>query len=149
GRPIQITSVAAAGEVAANSLLPAAGMVLGTVTLDPGTFLSTAGDSSFENGSGGSISIRGGQFVSTGAMIITSPAASSTGSGGDLTVNVTGSATFTDSFIQTADGFQEDGVTPRRAGPAGAVSITANDSLSMTNTFIVTNTVSAAGSSGP
>jgi filamentous hemagglutinin family protein len=47
GRQIQITSVAGAGEVAANSLLPAAGMVLGTVTLDPGTVISTAGDPLF------------------------------------------------------------------------------------------------------
>jgi len=149
GRQIQITSVAGAGEVAANSLMPAAGMVLGTVTLDPGTVISTAGAPLFGAGSGGSIFIRGGQFVATGATIFTSPAALGTGSGGDVTVSVTGSATFTHTFIQTNDGLQQDGVTILHAGPAGAVSITANDSLSMTNTFIDTSTVFATGNSGP
>ena len=149
GRQIQITSVAGEGKVDANSLTPEAGMALGTITLDPGTGISTAGDPLFGNGSGGSISIRGGQFVATAATIITSPAALSTGSGGDVTVSVTGSATFTDNtFIQTADGVQQDGITPLNAGPAGAVSITANDSLSMTNTVIDTSTVSATGNSG-
>jgi len=151
GRQIRLTSVAGAGEVATDTEAPAPGMTLGTITLGQGTVLDTRGDLSLGgDGRGGAISIRGGQFVATGATIITSPAALSTGSGGDVTVSVTGSASFTDNtFIQTADGLQQDGVTTLNAGPAGALSISANDSLTMTNTIIDTSTASATGNSGP
>jgi filamentous hemagglutinin family protein len=141
GRQIQITSVAGKGEVAASSLMPAAGMVLGTVTLDPGTIISTAGDPSFGNGSGGPISIRGGQFVATGTTIITSPytdlvSFSSTGSAGDITVNVTGTATIADSVIQT---------NSLDAGNAGAVSLAAKSDLTLTNSFIDSTSTSDEG----
>jgi filamentous hemagglutinin family protein len=148
GRQIQISSVAGAGEIPVTTLIPPGGMAQGTITLDTGTFISTAGDPSFGDGGGGSISIRGGQIVATGAMIMTSPAAMSTGSGGDVTVTVTGSATIADSLIQTNDGIQTDGFTTLNAGPAGAVFLSANDSLSLTNTLIDTSTVNASGSSG-
>ena len=62
GRPILMTSVAGPGEVAAETSIPAAGMALGTITLGQSTILSTASDLSFGDGSGGPISIRGGQF---------------------------------------------------------------------------------------
>ncbi len=65
-----------------------------------------------------------------------------------MTISLTGSATFSDTFIQTSDGVQPDGTT-LNAGPAGALSINADGSLTMTNTFIDTSTVSATGNSGP
>jgi filamentous hemagglutinin family protein len=147
GRPLQLTSVARAGEgeVAADTGEPAPGMALGTIMLGQGTLLSTAGDSLFEDGSGGAVSIRGGQLVATGATIITSPLGdsvnfSSTGSGGEVTVKVTGSATIADSLFQTSSSL---------AGRAGAVSITANESLTLTNSFIDSSTSGGRGDSGP
>jgi filamentous hemagglutinin family protein len=140
GRQIQITSVAGKGKVTANSFMPETGMVLGIITLDPGTVISTAGDPSFGDGSGGPISIRGGQFVATSATVITSPAEGSFGSGGAVTVNVTGSATIADSLIQTSSFL---------AGAAGAVSVTANESLTLTNSFIDSETSGGRGDSGP
>ena len=148
GRQILITSVAGAGEVVADSLIPKAGMALGTVTLDPGTVLSTAGDPIFGDGSGGAISIRGGQFEATGARLLTSPGPSfSSGAGGDVTISVTGSATLTNSTIQTNDSFQADG-SLLFAGSAGSVSITADDSLTITNSTIDSSTFLAFGDSG-
>ena len=145
GRQIRITSVAAGpGEVAADTGVPAPGMALGNITLGQGTNLSTAGDSSFGDGSGGQVSIRGGQLVATGVTINTSPFTDfvniSTGSGGEVTVNVTGSAMSADSLIQTSSFL---------AGGAGAVSIAANDSLTLTNSFIDSGTSGGHGDSGP
>ena len=113
GRPIQLTSVAGPGEVAADTGIPATGMALGTVTLDQGATLSTVGDLAFGDGSGGAVSIRGGQFVAS------------------------------DSFIQTAP------VAFSGAGSAGALFVTANDSLTMTNTFIDASSLGAGGDGGP
>jgi hypothetical protein len=105
-------SVAGLGEVGADTGLPAAGMALGTVTLGEGTILSTASDLSFGDGSGGAVSIRGGQLMATGTTINTSPVAFSPGSGGEVTINVTGPATFTNTSILTNSFF---------AGAAGSV----------------------------
>jgi filamentous hemagglutinin family protein len=140
GRAIQLTSVAGPGEVAADTAVPTPGMVLGTVTLDQGVILSTAGDPSFGDGSGGPISIRGGQFVGTGAQILTSPAAGSAGSGGEMTVAVSGSATLADTSVLT---------NSNSAGSAGAVSITADGGLTMTNSFVDSSAIFALGDSGP
>ena len=131
--------------MAANTGIPSAGMAMGNITLDQGTVISSVGDPAFGDGSGsgGPISIRGGQLIATGATIITSPAAGSAGSGGAITIDVAGSATFTDSFVQTAP------VPFSFAGSAGAVSITANESLSMTNTFIDASSQQAGGNGGP
>jgi len=142
GRPVQITSVAGLGEVAADTGIPVAGMALGTITLDQGTLISTVSDLSFGDGSGGAVSIRGGQFVATGATILTGPAEGSAGSGGPVTVDVTGSATFTDSFIQTGP------VAFSGAGSAGTVSVTANDGLTMMNTIIDGSALLAGGDAG-
>jgi len=143
GRPILLTSVAGEGIVAADTGIPAAGMTLGTITLGQGSILSSAGiDSSFRDGSGGAVSIRGGQFVATGATIITSPAEGGIGVGGMVTVDVTDAAAFTDSFIQTGP------VPMSFAGSAGAVSVTANDSLRMTNTFLDASSQQAGGNGG-
>ena len=146
GRSIQMTSVAGPGEVAADTGVPAAGMALGTVTLGQGTILDTSGDTSFGDGSGsgGTISIRGGQLIATAATITTNPAPGSTGVGGDVTIAVTGSASFTDSLIQT--GPIADFVN--FVGSAGAVSIAADASLTMTNTTIDTSTYGGGGNSG-
>ena len=147
GRSIQLTSVAGPGEVAADTGMPSPRMTLGTITLGQGSSLSTAGvDSLFRDGSGGAISIRGGQLVATGATITTSPALGSTGIGGDITISVTGSATFTNSQIQTGPLFDFDFLG---VGSAGAVSITADAGLTMTNTPIDTSTVFAGGDAGP
>ena len=141
GRPIQLTSVSGPGEVAADTGIPAAGMALGAITLGQGSILSTAGDSSFGDGSGGAVSIRGGQFVTTGAQILTSPAFDSTAQGGAVTITASGTASFTDSTIKTSSSFL--------VGSAGAVSVTANDSLEMTNTTINTSAIFAGGDAGP
>lgn len=144
GRQIRLTSVAGEGIVEADTGVPEPALPLGNITLGQGTALSTTGDFSFGDGSGsgGSVSIRGGQFVATGATINTSPVEGSFGSGGSVTIDVTGSATFTDSMIQT------NPVDFSFAGSAGATSILANDSLIMTNTTIDTSTEFALGDSG-
>ncbi|MDN5941713.1 MAG: filamentous hemagglutinin N-terminal domain-containing protein, partial [Nitrospira sp.] len=144
GRPIQLTSVAGKGLVAANTGMPEPGMALGTITLGQDTNLSAAGDASFGDGSGGSISIRGGQFVATGATIITSPytdfvSFSSTGSGGDIAVNVTGAATLADSFIQT---------NSLVAGNAGSISLAAKTDLTLTNSIIDSTSINDSGTVG-
>jgi filamentous hemagglutinin family protein len=141
GRPIQMTSVAGPGEVVADTGIPAAGMALGAITLGQGSILSTAGDSSFGDGSGGAVSIRGGQFVTTGAQILTNPAFDSTGQGGAVRITASDTASFIDSTINTSSSFF--------AGSAGAVSVIANDSLEMTNTTINTSAIFAGGDGGP
>lgn len=148
GRTIQITSVAGMGTVAADTGIPAVGMALGTVTLDQGTTLDTSyisGASLVGDGSGGAISIRGGQLVATGSTITTSPALGSTGVGGEVTIAVTGSAAFTDSQIQTLT--VRDFVS--FVGSAGAVSVTANEGLVMTRTMIDASALFAGGDAGP
>ena len=79
GRPIQMTSVAGPGEVAADTGIPISGMALGTITLGQGTTLSTVSDLSVGDGSGGAISIRGGQLVATGVTLQTTSAEGSPG----------------------------------------------------------------------
>jgi filamentous hemagglutinin family protein len=143
GRQVQITSVAGPGEVAADTVMPDVGMTPGLITLGQGSILSTAGiDSSFRNGNGGAVSIRGGQFVMTGAKIKTSPAEGSSGSGGAIAVNVTGSARFTSSEITTAP------AEFSLAGSAAPVVIKTNESLSITNTTIDTTSSFAGGNGG-
>jgi filamentous hemagglutinin family protein len=144
GRSILMTSVAGPGEVAADTGIPAAGMTLGTFTLAQGTMLDTSGNPSFGDGSGngGAVSIRGGQFVATGATILTNPAFGSTGQGGAVMIAAAGSATLTNSIIQTGP------VAFNGAGSAGAVSITADTSLTMTNTIIDATAISAGGDAG-
>ena len=144
GRQIRLTSVAGPGEVAADTGGADPGMALGTITLGQGTFLSTAGDSSFGDGSGGAVSIRGGQLVATGATIITSPytdfvSFSSTGSAGNITVNVTGTAMIADSLIQT---------NSLDAGDAGAVSLAAKTDLTLTNSIIDSMSTNDSGTVG-
>lgn len=140
GIQIRLTSVAAGpGEVSADTAVPIRGMALGTITLDQDTVLSTVGDSSFMDGGGGSVSIRGGQFVAVGASIVTSPAEGSAGSGGVVTIAVSDSATLSEASVLT---------NSLLAGGAGAVSITADTSLAITNTTIDSTTVLALGDSG-
>jgi len=145
GRPIQLTSVSGPGEVAADMGIPAPEMILGTITLGQSTILSTAGDPLLGDGSGGAVSIRGGNLVATGAKIITIPFTddvnfSSTGSGGDITVNVRGSADIANTTLQTSS---------RIAGAAGAISITAIEGLKITNsTMDSTSTEQSFGDSG-
>lgn len=143
GRQIQITSVAGPGEVAVDTLIPTMSMAMGTITLDSGTVISTAGNPSFGDGSGGAITIRGGQFVATGATITTSPAAGTFGTGGAVTVEVAGSATFTDSTIQTSPVLDFS-----LTGSGGAVSITADQGLAMTRTTIDASAFFAGGDAG-
>jgi filamentous hemagglutinin family protein len=141
GRPILLTSVAGSGSVAADTGLQTPGMALGTITVGQGSILSTAGDSAFGDGSGGAVSIRGGQFVTTGAQILTNPAFDSTGQGGAVTIMASDTASFIDSTIDTSSSFF--------AGSAGAVSVTADDSLEMTTTTINTSAIFAGGDGGP
>lgn len=143
GRPVTLTSVAGPGEVNPETGIPAAAMALGTVTLGQGSILSTASDLSFGDGSGGSISIRGGQLIATGATITTSPAAGSPGIGGGVTIDVTGSATFTDSTIQTSPVLDFS-----FTGSGGPVSISANQDLTMTRSTIDTSAFFAGGNAG-
>jgi filamentous hemagglutinin family protein len=133
GRPIQMTSVAGPGEVAADTGIPPVGMALGTVTLGQGSTLDTSynsGASLIGDGSGGAISICGGQFVATGATILTNPAFGSTGQGGAVTIVATGPASFNDSVIDTHSDVANGG--------GGAVSVSASD-LTLQNTTIMTS----------
>jgi filamentous hemagglutinin family protein len=116
GRPILLTSVAGPGEVTADTGIPASGLALGTVTLAPGTILDTTGDSSVGDGSGGAILIRGGQIVSSGATMLTSPAFGTTGEGGAVTITASDIASLTDGSTITTSSTSPN-------GDAGAVSI--------------------------
>jgi filamentous hemagglutinin family protein len=116
GRPILLTSVAGPGEVTADTGIPASGLALGTVTLAPGTILDTTGDSSVGDGSGGAISIRGGQLLSSGATMLTSPAFGTTGQGGAVTITASDIASLTDGSTITTSSTSPN-------GDAGAVSI--------------------------
>jgi len=172
GRPIQLTSVAGPGEVAADIGVPAPGMALGTITLGQGTILDTTGDSSVGDGSGGAISIRGGQLVATGATILTSPAFGSTGQGGTVTITASDTASLTDgSLITTSSSspngdagavsitashvilqdsvifaeYAGDGTT---AGNGGAVTLTSTDSIAITQSGILTDFADSNGNGG-
>ena len=173
GRPIQLTSGAGPGEVAAETGMPAPGMTLGTITLGQGTVISTAGDPTFGDGSGGAVSIRGGQFVATDAQILTSPAFGSTGQGGAVTIASTDSTSFTNSTIDTSSLFANggggsvsvtasdltlqdstittsvfgDGITPITGG-GGAVTLTGTASVNLTRSIIATGTIFSNGNGG-
>ena len=116
GRQIQLTSVAGEGKVVADTAVPEPGMALGNITLGQGTILSTVGNPSVDNGSGGVVSIRGGQLVATGAQILTGPAVGSRGQGGTVTIATTDSASFTNSTIDASSFFS--------GGNAGAITVT-------------------------
>ena len=172
GRQIQLTSVAGLGEVAADTAVPAPGMALGTITLGEGTVLSTAGDPSFRDGSGGSVSIRGGQFVATDAQILTGPAMGSIGQGGAVTISTTDSASFTNLTVDTSsflaggnagvitvagsqvslqDTFLLAGADRRRHDnktAEGDVTLTGTASVSLTRSIIATATFSSNGNGG-
>ena len=173
GRPIQLTSVAGPGEVAADTGIPAPGMALGIITLGEGTIISSAGDPSFGDGSGGAISIRGGQLVATGASILTNPTFGSTGQGGAVTIAVTDSASFINSTIDASSlsangdggsvsvtgsnltlqdstimtGVFGDGITPITGG-GGAVTLTGTESVTLTRSSIHTDTFFSNGNAG-
>ena len=135
GRTIQITSVAGPGEVTADMGIPTAGMALGAITLGQGTTFSTVGDPAFGDGSGGAVSIRGGQLVATGAKILTNFASGTTGHGGDVTIATTGSTAFTSSTIDTRTIDPQSALV--KGDDAGAINITASD-LTLTNSGILT-----------
>ena len=116
GRQIQLTSVAGEGKVVADTAVPEPGMALGNITLGQGTILSTVGNPSVDNGSGGVVSIRGGQLVATEAQILTGPAVGSMGQGGTVTIATTDSASFTNSTIDASSFFS--------GGNAGAITVT-------------------------
>jgi len=63
GGQINLASVASAGEVLVQNLLPEAGMTMGTITLSQGSTLDASADGA------GTIRIRGGQFVIADATI--------------------------------------------------------------------------------
>jgi len=135
GRPTLLTSVAGPGEIAADTGVPAPGMTLGTITLGQGTTLDTSGDPSLGDGSGGAVSIRGGQLVATGATILTNPSFDSAGQGGAVTVTASDTASFTNSTIDTS-AFPANGVSQN----AGAINVTASrvsleDSTFLTEAF--------------
>lgn len=130
GRLIQLTSVAGPGEVAADTAVPEPGMALGNITFGQDTILSTAGDPTFGGGSGGAVSIRSGQFVATGAKILTGPAVGSMGQGGAVTIATTDSASLANSIIDTSSVFAN--------GNGGAVSITASK-LTLQDSTVRTN----------
>lgn len=173
GRSIQLTSVAGPGEVAADTGIPSAGVPLGTVTLGQGTTLSTVNDLSFGDGSGGAISIRGGQIVTTVATILTNPAFGSIGQGGAVMIAATENVSFTNSTIDTSSfstngggsvrmtgsnlslqdtaittGVFGDGSTPITGG-GGAVTLTGTESVTLTRSIIQTDSVLSSGNGGP
>jgi len=171
GRQIQLTSVAGPGEVTADTAVPEPGMALGNITLGQDTILSTVGDPTFGDGSGGAVSIRGGQFVATGAQILTNPAPGSAGQGGAVGVTASNRASFTNSTIDTSSilaggnagaitvagsqvGLQDtfllarvegDGTT---TGSGGAVTLTGIDSVNLTRSIIATDTFFSKGNGG-
>ena len=175
GRPILLISGAGPGEVAADTGTPAAGMALGAVMLGQGTTLSTVGNLAYGDGSGGAVSIRGGQFVATGAKILTSPAIGSTGRGGEVAITTAGSSAITNSTIDTrslsANGgggvvsvaaseltLQNSTVVTRvlpdssavtaTTGAGGAVTLTGTDSVTLTQSTIMNTTTQSSNGNG-
>jgi filamentous hemagglutinin family protein len=145
GGALRMTSVGGPGEVAANGV-PIGSMLLGSITLGQGTILDTSYNTGAQivgDGSGGPISIRSGQLVGTGATITTSPAAGTMASGGAVAINVTGTASFTDTTIQTSPVFDFS-----FTGSAGAVSISADEGLTLTRTTIDASSFFAGGDAG-
>jgi filamentous hemagglutinin family protein len=140
GRQIRLTSVAAGpGEVAADTAVPEPGTALGNITLDQGTILSTAGDPLFGDVNGGSVSIRGGQFVATEGKILTGPAMDSVGQGGAVTIATTDSLSFTSSSIDTSSFFA--------GGNAGAITVSGSQ-VSLQDTFLVARAESDGTTTG-
>jgi filamentous hemagglutinin family protein len=172
GRSVQITSVAGPGEVAADSALPLPGMSLGNITFTDGSVISTTGDLSFGDGSGGAVSIRGGQIVASGTQILTGPAIGSAGQGGAVTISSTNNTSFTNfTTIDTSSPFSsgnagevsiaasnvnlEDTFVLARAesdgSPAGAggdITLTGTNSVNLTRSFLVADTFSSNGNGG-
>jgi filamentous hemagglutinin family protein len=172
GRPIQLTSVAGPGEVAADTGVPAPGMNLGTITLGQGTTLDASGDPTIGVGSGGAVSIRGGQLVATGATILTNPDFTSSGQGGAVSITVKDTASLTDnSTIMTSSSSPNGDAGPvtinashvilqnsvivaeysgdgKTAGNGGAVTLTGTDSVAVTRSGILTDTFQSNGNGG-
>jgi filamentous hemagglutinin family protein len=134
GKHIRITSVAGTGDVSIDTGLPAPGVDLGTITIGQDTLLSTVGDPAIGNGSGGSVSIRGGQLVAMGATIDTSTA-STGGDSGAVTLATNGSLSLTDSTIFTKSDL---------SGNGGAVTLTGRD-VTMDRVHIITDVNSEPG----
>ena len=171
GRQIRLTSVVAGpDEVAADTGMQTPGMTLGTITLGQGTILST-GNPSFGDGSGGAVSIRSGQFIATGAQILTGPTVGSIGKGGTVTIAAGDSATLANSTIDTssvsANGnggavsiaaskltLQDSAVMASAlgngltTGGGGLVNLEGTSSVSLMNSTISTETSETAGNAG-
>ena len=147
-------------------------MALGAITLGQGTLLSTAGDSSFGNGSGGSVSIRGGQFIATGSQILTSPAFGSIGEGGSVMIAAKGNISLMNLTVDSSSplgnggavvitapivslenstiltGVLGDGIT-LTTGSGGAVTLMGTTNLSLTGSTIDTSVFETQGNAGP
>lgn len=89
GGQINLASVASAGEVLVQNLLPEAGMTMGTITLAQGSTLDASADAA------GTVKIRGGQFVIADGTL-SADTGNTNGAPIAIDINVTGDLSITD-----------------------------------------------------
>ena len=83
GGQINIVSVASAGEISTGDFMPTPGMTMGNIALSQGAILDVSGDG------GGTVRIRGGQFLMDQSTVIANTTGASDGAPIAISVNVT------------------------------------------------------------
>jgi len=133
GGQINIVSVASPGEISAVDFLPTAGMAMGPVNLSQGATLDVSGDT------GGTVRIRGGQFVMDQSYIYAGTFGDTDGAPTAVNINVGGD-------VQIANASAID-VTGFGAGRSGDIEIQAA-TLSLTDGSYIANQNFGTGSAG-
>ena len=130
---INIASVASEGEVSAGDFMPTSGMTMGSIGLSQGATLDVSGDG------GGSVRIRGGQFVMDQSALIANTTSGSDGAPTAISVNVTDGVLLNNQSTLVAQA--------TNAGQSGDIEITGR-TIDVAGASLVYTTSSDSGSPG-
>ena len=104
GGQINIASVASAGDISASDFMPTSGMAMGNIALSQGAIVDVSGDG------GGTVRIRGGQFVMDSANLTANSTGNATGAAIAISIETAGDLTLSNqSSIFVACGSAQHG----------------------------------------
>jgi filamentous hemagglutinin family protein len=159
---INIASVASAGEISVGDFMPTPGMTMGNIAISQGATLDVSGDG------GGTVSIRGGQFVMDAASLTADSTGNATGATMAISIDAAGDLTMSNqssisarslgagssglvevsaSTIRVTGGSQII-TESRTTGNAGNITLTAQGTLAIDGTDS-TGTPSSVQTQGP
>ena len=133
GGQINLASVASPGEVSAGDFIPTSGMTMDNIALSQGAILDVSGDG------GGTVRIRGGQFIMDQAAVIANTTGVDDGAPTAISVNVTGGVLLNNQSALVAQA--------TNAGRGGDIEITGR-TIDVAGTSVVYTASTDSGSPG-